>query len=157
MRYFLTILLLFFSTNIFASQFCLLDESSDLCKLSKIKAYADANIKYTPDIEQFGVIDKWFIPGGPNMRGDCEDMALFIKYHAQLQGVSNDKLSLAVCLTKGSTKRFYDHAILIYDNQWIFDNNLDKPVHKVQYGDSCRIHSTVNIPPLVPKPHTARR
>jgi predicted transglutaminase-like cysteine proteinase len=118
-----------------------LDSCDDLCKIELIKKEANENITYQSDMENYGVNDLWRIPKGNKMKGDCEDIALYIRQKAIRNGIASHRLKIGLCTTRwraayGMTD--IDHAILIFDNQYVIDNNFEE-IQSLTTYDACDV------------------
>lgn len=101
-----------------------------LAKLEAVNGYVNGRVRFVDDRIQFGVADRWQVPGDTlaRGRGDCEDFALAKRAMLRAAGVSDKDLYLVVL--KDLSRRA-DHAVLVVraaGRFLVLDNGTDRIV-----------------------------
>jgi len=86
--------------------------------LKKVLAEAHKGHKYVEDIHNYGKNEYW----KPELKGDCEDFALWCKYELEKKGIDAD---LVMCLTETNQ----GHLVCSVDG-WVLDNRYRYLVSK---------------------------
>lgn len=110
----------------------------DTGKLELVNQFFNNRIRYTTDIEAWGVKEYWATPNELVKCGvgDCEDFAIAKYFTLRESGVGDDKLKIVYgkLITTGEA-----HMVLCYDETFILDNRVDKIMTVADRSDFVQI------------------